>query len=105
MGGFLFIDDGETTIWESHSIVRYLSAHYGAGAFWGGHLRTLIRRALDGLFHGGANEGPVPFFFRRSVKSHKNIDEGGCKIANDHFQPGCDIAQPGRFFLLLNTFY
>jgi glutathione S-transferase len=28
------IDDGGTAIWESHSIVRYLSARYGAGTFW-----------------------------------------------------------------------
>jgi glutathione S-transferase len=28
------IDDGGTIIWESHTIVRYLSARYGAGVFW-----------------------------------------------------------------------
>jgi len=26
--------DGETTIWESHSIIRYLSAKYGEGTLW-----------------------------------------------------------------------
>ncbi|MEI9992892.1 MAG: glutathione S-transferase [Rhizomicrobium sp.] len=28
------IDDGGTVIWESHAIVRYLAAKYGAGALW-----------------------------------------------------------------------
>jgi glutathione S-transferase len=28
------IDDGGTIIWESHSIVRYLAAKYGAGILW-----------------------------------------------------------------------
>ena len=28
------IDDGGTVVWESHSIVRYLSAKYGRGSFW-----------------------------------------------------------------------
>src|SRR5215471_624243 len=28
------IVDGETTVWESHAILRYLAARYGAGTFW-----------------------------------------------------------------------
>ena len=28
------IDDGSTVIWESHAIVRYLAAKYGAGSLW-----------------------------------------------------------------------
>ena len=28
------IDGGGTIVWESHSIVRYLAAKYGAGTFW-----------------------------------------------------------------------
>ena len=28
------IDDGGTVVWESHSIVRYLSAKYARGSFW-----------------------------------------------------------------------
>ena len=28
------IVDGETTIWESHAILRYLAARYGDGRFW-----------------------------------------------------------------------
>ncbi len=26
--------DGDTTLWESHTIVRYLAARYGAGSLW-----------------------------------------------------------------------
>jgi glutathione S-transferase len=28
------IDDGGTIVWESHAIIRYLSARYGAETFW-----------------------------------------------------------------------
>lgn len=28
------IQDGDTVIWESHSIIRYLAARHGAGTFW-----------------------------------------------------------------------
>lgn len=28
------IDDGGTIVWESHAIIRYLGARYGAGTFW-----------------------------------------------------------------------
>lgn len=28
------IDDGGTVVWESHAIVRYLAAKYGAGSLW-----------------------------------------------------------------------
>ncbi|MBI3708845.1 MAG: glutathione S-transferase [Proteobacteria bacterium] len=28
------IDDGGTIVWESHTIIRYLSARYGAVTFW-----------------------------------------------------------------------
>lgn len=28
------VQDGETTMWESHAILRYLAATHGAGRFW-----------------------------------------------------------------------
>lgn len=28
------IDDGGTVVWESHAIVRYIAAKYGAGSLW-----------------------------------------------------------------------
>lgn len=28
------LQDGELTVWESHAIVRYLAAEYGAGSLW-----------------------------------------------------------------------
>ena len=28
------IDDGGTVVWESHAILRYLAARYGAGRYW-----------------------------------------------------------------------
>jgi glutathione S-transferase len=30
----VIIDDDGTTVWESHAILRYLAARYGAGDFW-----------------------------------------------------------------------
>src|SRR6201746_1224362 len=28
------IQDGDAIVWESHAILRYLAARYGAGKFW-----------------------------------------------------------------------
>ncbi|MEN3952277.1 glutathione S-transferase [Iodidimonas sp. SYSU 1G8] len=43
------IKDGELVLWESHSILRYLSARYGAGTFWPGDPaeRALVDRWTD----------------------------------------------------------
>ena len=43
------IDDGGTVIWESHSIIRYLAAHYAAGTIWPKDpaVRSLADRWMD----------------------------------------------------------
>ncbi len=43
------IDDGGTVVWESHSILRYLAARYGAGRFWSENpaVRALAERWMD----------------------------------------------------------
>ena len=43
------VDDDGTTVWESHSVVRYLAARYGAGGLWPEDpaARALADRWLD----------------------------------------------------------
>ena len=43
------VDDDGTTVWESHSVVRYLAARYGAGTLWPEDpaARSLADRWLD----------------------------------------------------------
>ena len=40
------IRDGDTTVWESHAILRYLAARHGAARFWSGD--PAARAAVDG---------------------------------------------------------
>jgi glutathione S-transferase len=40
------IQDGDTTVWESHAILRYLAARHGAGHFWSGD--PAVRADVDG---------------------------------------------------------
>ena len=40
------LQDGETTVWESHAILRYLAATRGAGAFW--PAEAAARAPIDG---------------------------------------------------------
>jgi glutathione S-transferase len=43
------LQDGETTIWESHTILRYLAARYGRPQFWSDDpaARSLAERWMD----------------------------------------------------------
>ena len=43
------IDDGGTVVWESHTILRYLAARYGAGTFWSDNpaVRSHAERWMD----------------------------------------------------------
>ncbi len=67
------IDDGGTVVWESHAILRYLAARYGAPQFWAddpgdqsqadrwmdwGQV-TLQRDFLTGVFWGGYRTPPA----------------------------------------------
>jgi len=40
------IREGDTTVWESHAILRYLAARHGAGHFWSGD--PAVRAPIDG---------------------------------------------------------
>jgi glutathione S-transferase len=40
------IEDGGTIVWESHAILRYLAARYGAGRFWSED--PVVRARVDG---------------------------------------------------------
>jgi len=43
------IEDGGLAVWESHSILRYLAAKYGGGAFWSDDAgaRSFVDRWMD----------------------------------------------------------
>ena len=43
------IADGETIVWESHTILRYLAATYGQNSFWSPHasIRSKAERWMD----------------------------------------------------------
>lgn len=49
LGRIPVIDDGGTIIWESHAIVRYLAAKYGAGSLWAEDpaVRSIADRWMD----------------------------------------------------------
>jgi glutathione S-transferase len=40
------IQDGDTTVWESHAILRYLAARHGTGRFWSDD--PVARARVDG---------------------------------------------------------
>lgn len=69
------IDDDGAVVWESHAILRYLAARYGAGRFWSeeAYRRSLFDRwlewgrslqldFLDGVFWG----------FHRTPEAHRD---------------------------------
>lgn len=70
------IDDGGTIIWESHAIVRYLAAKYGAGTLWPDDLAA---RALSDLWTDWALADLQPAFingvfwnFYRTPEAQRN---------------------------------
>jgi glutathione S-transferase len=69
------IDDSGTIVWESHTIIRYLSARYGGGAFWTQDLRerSFADRWMDWTL---ATLQPafmdVFWGFYRTPESHRN---------------------------------
>ena len=52
------IADGDAIVWESHAVLRYLAARYGAGRFWSDDpVAARRRRRLDGLVADRAAAG------------------------------------------------
>jgi glutathione S-transferase len=45
-GRIPLLEDGDATVWESHAILRYLAARYGAGVFWVED--PVVRARIDG---------------------------------------------------------
>jgi len=90
------IDDGGTVVWESHAILRYLAARYGAPAFWSqdaaerSHAdrwmdwsQTVLQPDfLNGVFWG----------FYRTPEAQRNAARVKAKIA----QTGRDLAMLDR---------
>lgn len=70
------IDDGGTVVWESHAILRYLAAKYGAGTLWpeepaaraqSDMWTDWVLADLQPTFHGG-----VFWNFYRTPESQRN---------------------------------
>jgi glutathione S-transferase len=99
------IADGATVVWESHAILRYLAARYGAGSFWSDDpaARSQIDRWMDwaqttlqpdfltGVFWG----------FYRTPQAQRNMPAVEDKIrrCGAHFQL-LDAILADRSFLL-----
>ncbi len=78
------IDDDGFILWESHSIVRYLSAKHGAGGLWPTDLRDRADadRWMDWAFTFAAALRPVFWNLIRTPaekRDHKLIAEGAQK--------------------------
>jgi glutathione S-transferase len=72
------IRDGDTVIWESCAILRYLGAEYGDASFWPKDPRA--RAAVDMWAEWGktsvCSEFTVPIFWAKVRTSAANRDEG-----------------------------
>jgi glutathione S-transferase len=89
------IDDGSTIVWESHAILRYLAARYGAGSFWSedAATRSLADRWLDWAQTALQPDFLVGVFwgFYRTPETMRNQ-----ALIKDR------VARSGRHFLLLD---
>jgi len=75
------IDDEGFILWESHAIVRYLSAKHGAGSLWPNDLRVRADsdRWMDWAFTFAAVLRPVFWNLIRTPpekRDHKLVEEG-----------------------------
>ena len=102
------LQDGDTAVWESHAILRYLAARYGGVQFWpetpavrshADRWMDFAQTALQQSFHGGVFWG---FYRMPPDKRHwKSINAALAQSARDlgQFEKQLD----GRRFLLGDT--
>lgn len=87
--------DADTTLWESHSIVRYLAATYGAGSLWPKPPaeRSLVDRWMDWSLATLQPDFMTLFWsFYRTPKAQRNM-----RLIEDSM----DLCE--RHFLILNS--
>ncbi|MBO6634080.1 glutathione S-transferase family protein [Parvibaculum sp.] len=84
------IEDGGTVVWESHAILRYLAARYGAGGFW---IEDPARRAEADQWIEWAQTALLPNFltgifwgFYRMPEAQRNMEavERAAKLCGRH---------------------
>ena len=80
------LSDGDVTLWESHTILRYLGAKYGQGAVYPADLvaKSAVDRWLDWKL-GHVSPAMRPLFFRYFLKtgdfSDREVAEGETESA------------------------
>ncbi len=80
------IDDDGTVVWESHAILRYLAARYGAGSFWSDDpaTRSLADRWMDWAQTSLQPDFLVGVFwaFYRTPEADRDMEKVSAKIAS-----------------------
>ena len=82
------LQDGQTVVWESMAILRYLAAAYGSEAFWPTH--PAARAHVDMWAEWGKNEVcqafTVPIFWPRVRTPARDRDETALAEAIERFE-------------------
>ncbi len=90
------LKDGDTVIWESCAILRYLAARYGdGGAFWPAD--PVARAGVDMWAEWGKNElaqaFTAPIFWPRVRTAARDRDEGALAASVTRFEDNLDLLE------------
>ncbi|HVJ34514.1 MAG TPA: glutathione S-transferase [Terriglobia bacterium] len=101
------IEDDGTIIWESHTILRYLAATYGAGRFWQDNAasRSHWDRWMDwsqASLHRDFLDLFWSFYRTPEPQRDRNLIKALLKLTNDHFDL-LDRHLTGRHFMVGDT--
>jgi glutathione S-transferase len=99
------IQDGDTIVWESHAILRYLAARYGSGKFWSDDLTARAR--VDGWMDWSQTSlqpdflGGVFWGFYRTPEAERNWPAIGAALKRcaTHFEKLDRLLQDRTYLL------
>ena len=102
------LEDNGLAIWESHTIIRYLAATYGAGSLWPSdpRVRSLADRWMDWMLATLQPEFMKLFWgFFRTPEKHRNVKliEAAMTQCEKHFAV-LDAHLQGRAFVAGENF-
>jgi len=102
------LEDNGLAIWESHTIIRYLAATYGAGSLWPSdpRVRSLADRWMDWMLATLQPEFMKLFWgFFRTPEKHRNVNliEAAMTQCEKHFAV-LDAHLQGRAFVAGENF-
>jgi len=102
------LEDNGLAIWESHTIIRYLAATYGAGSLWPSdpRVRSLADRWMDWMLATLQPEFMKLFWgFFRTPEKHRNVNliEAAMTQCEKHFAL-LDAHLQGRAFVAGENF-